>query len=260
MRTLSFVTLLVAVSVSPAVRAAVPSSFSVQGVLRNGQGALQTMNISVVANFYDAQTAGNLLAGPYTKAGIMAVNGLFTVTFSDPAIIGALSKTQSGQVWLELTVGNDLFPRQQVTPGIYSLMAAQADNATNATHAATADTATNATNATNAATASALSCTGCVTPSMIKPGSLSPQLSVSTQTVGSKTSVSVPTGNHDWACASCSSGVLVSGNCWWDSRGQGLAIQQSDNEGAWCCAFNNESGNTHTGYASANCLTISNLP
>src|SRR4051794_9437486 len=140
MRNLIWIALVLGASVVPA-SAAVPSSFSVQGVLRDGAGKLQTMSVSVQETLWDAQTAGTQLAGPYNQASVMATNGLFTVTISDPNIVSKLSG--AAQVWIEITVGSDVFPRQLVTPGVFSLMSANAD------HATSADSATNATNATN---------------------------------------------------------------------------------------------------------------
>ncbi len=110
--------------------ATVPSSFSVQGVLRDNTGKLQSMAITVTANIFADQMGGTALnTAPFIANNVMAVNGLFTVTFSDAMLIANLSSTPSGQLWLEVTVGNDTFPRQQITPGVWALMSAQADNA-----------------------------------------------------------------------------------------------------------------------------------
>lgn len=125
---LAFTTLMLLAATD--AQATVPTSFSVQGVLRNSSGQLQSMAVNVLATFFDSQTGMTPLAGPFTANNVMAVNGLFTVTFSDAAIITNLAKTGTGQLWLELTVGNDTFPRQQVTPSVWSLMSATADHAT----------------------------------------------------------------------------------------------------------------------------------
>jgi hypothetical protein len=115
----------------PATRAAaaVPPAFSVQGVLRDGAGQLQTLAITVQASFYDAESGGNLLnPRPYVAKDVKAVNGLFTVAFSDPGLLSALASPPSGQLWLEITIGLELFPRQQVTPGIAALLCKSADD------------------------------------------------------------------------------------------------------------------------------------
>lgn len=130
MRRFLLVAALVALAASDAA-ATVPSSFSVQGVLRDNTGKLQTMAVTVSTNFFAAQTGGSPLnSAPYIANNVMAVNGLFTVTFSDAMLIQNLSASPSGQLWIEVTVGNDTFARQQVTPSVWSLMSAQADNAT----------------------------------------------------------------------------------------------------------------------------------
>lgn len=137
MRTTLLAAALFVLAAPSMARATVPQSFSVQGVLRDSSGKLQTMSVTVQTNFFDAQTAGNLLnPTPYLANNVMAVNGLFTVTFSDAMVSANLAKTTTGQLWIEVTVGNDTYPRQQVTPGIWALMCASADHATEADDAA----------------------------------------------------------------------------------------------------------------------------
>jgi hypothetical protein len=113
--------------VASSVRAAVPSAFSVQGVLRDGSGQLQSLMVNVSISLFDDQSAGNKLAGPYGPTMVMATNGLFTFPVQDAALQAELGA--AAQVWLELTVGSDTFPRQMVTPQIYSLMSGTADTA-----------------------------------------------------------------------------------------------------------------------------------
>ena len=132
-------------------RAAVPKQFSVQGVLRDSAGKLQSMMVTVTVQLFDAQTAGNKLAGPFGPTAVMAVNGLFTLTIPDNNVLTELGP--AAQVWLEVTVGNDTFARQLVTPELYALMCATAD------HADQADTLTAA-------------CSGCVTNAQIKAGTI----------------------------------------------------------------------------------------
>ncbi|HEY1586774.1 MAG TPA: hypothetical protein VGH63_13860, partial [Polyangia bacterium] len=115
--------------VASGAQAAVPTTFSVQGVLRNASGQLQSMMVNVTITLYDTQTAGmgNKLAGPFGPAPVMASNGLFTLTLTDANLVTELSSAPD--VWLEMIVGNDTFPRQHVTPELFSLMSGQADNA-----------------------------------------------------------------------------------------------------------------------------------
>src|SRR5258706_11620954 len=111
---------------SSAARGAVPSALSVQGVLRDSGGKLQSMMVNVTASLWDAQTSGNKLAGPYGPTMVMATNGLFTFPINDAALTTELAA--ASQVWLELSVGNDTFARQPVTPQLYALMCGTADN------------------------------------------------------------------------------------------------------------------------------------
>lgn len=106
--------------------AQVPQQFTVQGVLRNGMGTLQSQMVNVTVSFFDAATNGNRIAGPYGPTAVMVVDGLFTLTIADPAIISKLAS--KAQTWLQVTVGNDTFEPQIVTPDVYALMCSVADN------------------------------------------------------------------------------------------------------------------------------------
>jgi hypothetical protein len=105
--------------------ATVPSAFSVQGVLRDNMGQLQTMAMNISVSLFDAQTMGNKLAGPYAMTSVPVSNGLFTFPITDASLQTELAAAT--QVWLEVTVGSDTFARQPVTPQIYSLMCGTAD-------------------------------------------------------------------------------------------------------------------------------------
>jgi hypothetical protein len=118
---------LVVVAFASTLHAAVPSAFSVQGVLRDGSGQLQSMMVAVSISLFDDQSAGNKLAGPYGPTTVMATNGLFTLPVQDAALATELGS--AAQVWLEVTVGSDTFPRQLVTPQIFALMCGTADAA-----------------------------------------------------------------------------------------------------------------------------------
>jgi hypothetical protein len=141
---------------APAARATVPKQFSVQGVLRDKNGALLTnMSVPVIVKFFDAQAMGNQLGSDYNLGTLTLSNGLFTVAVAAPTIFTDFAAAAS--VWMEMTVNGEIYSRQQVTPEIYSLMCSQADNAaslggvaaasylTTATAASTYLTQTNAT-------------------------------------------------------------------------------------------------------------------
>jgi hypothetical protein len=110
-------------------RATVPQNFSVQGVLRDKSGALQSTTATVVVNFFAAAMAmpgeKPLNATPITLTGVGVTNGLFTINV--PLTSDLANTFANPQVWLEMTVNSDTFPRQQVTPDVYSLMCGTAD-------------------------------------------------------------------------------------------------------------------------------------
>jgi hypothetical protein len=111
---------------SSLARATVPSAFSVQGVLHDSTGALQTMPVMVTVKLFAAQTGGSALAtkGP---TSVMATNGLFTFQFADVNLQTELAG--AAQVWMEVTAGSDTFARQPVNPQLYALMCGTADAA-----------------------------------------------------------------------------------------------------------------------------------
>jgi hypothetical protein len=108
-----------------AARAGVPSGFSVEGVLRSNTGQLQSMMVNVSVSLYDAQTGGNKLAGPFGPTMVLAQNGLFALPIQDAMLQTELAG--ASDLWLEATVGSDVFPRQQVTPQIWALQCGTAD-------------------------------------------------------------------------------------------------------------------------------------
>src|SRR5262249_36308503 len=124
MRTCLVVALLGALAIDAA--AAPPTTFTVQGVLRNNAGQLQSMMLTVTLTFYDAQIGGNQLA-TFADNMVMAQSGLFTVTISDPQYathFGAAAET-----WMELTISTPsigTYPRQRVTSQLYSLQSKSA--------------------------------------------------------------------------------------------------------------------------------------
>jgi hypothetical protein len=106
--------------------AKVPDNFTVQGVLRDGTGKLQSAMVDVTVKLFDASTSGNQLAGPYQQT-VMAANGLFSVVVNDAALATELKGATA--VWVEISVGASVFPRQQLTSEVYAIMAGHADEA-----------------------------------------------------------------------------------------------------------------------------------
>jgi hypothetical protein len=98
----------------------------VQGVLRDSSGKLQSMMVSITVKVYDAQTMGTLLGTPAISVSVMATNGLFSLAVPvDDALKGAL--INASEAWLEVTAGNDTFPRQPLTSEVYAILAGAAD-------------------------------------------------------------------------------------------------------------------------------------
>jgi Chaperone of endosialidase len=122
---LIFATLLFLAAIA---RAAVPSQLTVQGVLRDQQGQLQSMPANVSVNLFNAQTGGaSLLSAIIGPTTVTATNGLFTfpVTLAPgdvPAVGAAL------EVWLEVTVDGTVFPRQRLAAEPFALFSKQAES------------------------------------------------------------------------------------------------------------------------------------
>lgn len=110
-----------------AADARVPAQFTVQGVVRDGMGKLQTAMVSVSVTLYDAQAGGSPIAGPYGPMMAAATNGLFTVPVGDPQLRVRIAAAPA--VWLELAVDGERYARQQVTAQLYALAAAGAETA-----------------------------------------------------------------------------------------------------------------------------------
>ena len=116
--------LLLALADGPA-RAAVPTQFVLQGSLRDNAGKLQSMSVTASVSLYDAATGGTRLAGPYPFTNVPVQNGLFTLTVDDPAIQGKLGR---GAVFIELTIGTDVYSRFAAASQIFALRAGHADS------------------------------------------------------------------------------------------------------------------------------------
>lgn len=127
MRKVFGVALALVLMASTGARATVPKEFTVQGVLRNSMGQLQTMTVTVTATLFSAQTGGTAYGSPYTQGNVMAQDGLFSVVFAAPSVLTDLSGAT--EVWLEVNVDGEVYPRQKVTPEIYAAMCATADDA-----------------------------------------------------------------------------------------------------------------------------------
>lgn len=107
-------------------RAATPIELTVQGVLRDGAGSLQTTPVNVTVALFDAATAGNALGSPYMAANVKADNGLFTVTFPAPSLISDVDPAT--ELWAEITMGADTFPRVKVQATLMAQMGGRADD------------------------------------------------------------------------------------------------------------------------------------
>src|SRR5713226_8114235 len=87
------------------------------------------MPFNLTVKLYNDRTstdAAALLGIPVNTQMVGATNGLFTIGINvDPDLMTKLATAP--QVWLEITAGNDTFPRQLVTPDIYALMCRSAD-------------------------------------------------------------------------------------------------------------------------------------
>lgn len=116
---------LAALVIGSAAARATPTNFSVQGVLRDNGGALQSAMVPITIKIFNDQTmsdAANLLGTPVISMPVMAENGLFTVSVPvDGTLKAALVAT--AQPWLEVTAGADIFPRQPVSADVYALIA-----------------------------------------------------------------------------------------------------------------------------------------
>jgi microcystin-dependent protein len=110
---------------SPAL-AGVPTQFSLQGSLRDGAGKLQSTVVPASMSLFDSMSGDNRIAGPYSFPMVAVQNGLFTLTVDDPALLTKLGK---GGVFVELTIGGDVYSRFSVTSQIFALRAATCDSA-----------------------------------------------------------------------------------------------------------------------------------
>ncbi len=109
---------------APARAASPPSVFSVQGVLRDNAGQLQTLTASVTVRLYDAPAATTAFHTQVINA-VEILNGVFTV---DVQGFPTAPFTGGTLVWLGLQVGPDTeLPRVSVMPSPYALVCGAAD-------------------------------------------------------------------------------------------------------------------------------------
>ncbi len=140
MRSIRFVLIVALILLGSRAYATTPSQFSVQGVLRDSGGKLQSMMVNVTVNLYSASTGGAPLSTPVNALSVMAVNGLFTVTITADQALQTVLATPP--IWLELVVGNDTFPRQLITADVYALQCGAADVANSLAPSVTINAAT----------------------------------------------------------------------------------------------------------------------
>lgn len=98
------------------------TAFTFQGRL-NTTGGAATGSYDMTFAIWDANAAGDLIAGPITNSAVAVTNGLFTVTLNfGPGVFNGTN------YWVEMAVCTNgssnfvtLVPRQQLTPTPYAL-------------------------------------------------------------------------------------------------------------------------------------------
>jgi hypothetical protein len=263
------------VLVGGTARAAVPSEFTVQGVLRDGSGKLQMMAVNVTVSLHDSKMGGARLwpaAAPTPVPNVPVSNGLFALALPDPNLRAMLASAT--EVWLEVTAGTDTFPRQKITTEVFALMSQSAEVAdrlsascvgcvadgmlaTGISASKISGKVASATAADTAASASDLSCTGCVAKSEIAAGALNHNHTLSMlYGQGAVGTTNVAAGQLGEACAACPAGsMVVSGACMTNHVNQLMLVKSFQSSNSWCCDFFNQAASTFSFYTAANCLT-----
>ncbi len=103
------------------------TAFTFQGRLNTASGAANG-SYDMTFAVWDANVAGNLIAGPITNSAVAVSNGLFTVSLDfGPGVFTGTN------YWVQMAVGTNgsgsfatLVPRQQLSPTPYALYAPQA--------------------------------------------------------------------------------------------------------------------------------------
>jgi hypothetical protein len=129
MRKLAWLVTMTGLAVGAMATAApnVPGELSVQGVLRDSQGRLQSKSSTVVAGLWDDPTAGTNIVTYSVFSNVPVVNGLFTIKIVDASLVAHIGGHAITGLWLELTVDGDTYPRQKIEPEAFSIMSLQAD-------------------------------------------------------------------------------------------------------------------------------------
>ena len=123
-------------NVEAAAAAAIPSSFSYQGTLRDADGNLINGTVNLSLHLYGVVTGGTAL---YTEAftDVNVRDGLFTVVVGDAQALPA-SVFNTVPLYLGIKVNNDaeLLPRQRLHPVPYAMQATSAQTAVTANNLA----------------------------------------------------------------------------------------------------------------------------
>jgi hypothetical protein len=107
--------------------AGAPEKITVQGILRNKAGVLQSSTAMITVRFFDSATDGTQLGGDYGPVAVPVNDGLFSLTLGDARLRAAL--TAATAAWLEVQADKDVYPRQPVTSQVFALVAKTAENA-----------------------------------------------------------------------------------------------------------------------------------
>ena len=123
---------LLLIGIAGTAHATAPNQITVQGVLRDSTGKLQSMMVAVTVKLFTDQTGTTQVGETFGPNTLTAINGLFAETLSlSGTDLAALAAAPA--VWLEVTAGNDVFPRQPMSRRSSSIFATSADSAANLT-------------------------------------------------------------------------------------------------------------------------------
>ena len=123
----------------------VPRKLSLQGVIRDGDGALQSRPTNVTVRFFTQETGGSQVGDTSGPIDVAVTDGLFIVEVPvEPSQWTVLSAPP----WLELTVGDDKYSRQALTSVPYALASASAEQLSTACNGCVKDVMVEAVSAT----------------------------------------------------------------------------------------------------------------
>jgi endosialidase-like protein len=134
MRRLVLALSLATLALPGAAHANVPTRFTVQGVLRDNTGVLQTTMVTFVVKIWQSQNsmAASDLLFTYSPAPpnnvVMAQNGLFTIAVTlapadVSAIAASLANASVTSLWLEVTANGFVYSRQPLTEVMSAIFA-----------------------------------------------------------------------------------------------------------------------------------------